>query len=187
MLYMLQKCTIFKIAKVFFDDPEREFSLAEIKRSANIAPTSIIIHLKELIKNGIVCKKDKVSGKRTYPFYKANFENENYKWYKFIYNLEILKKSRILEYIQDNCMPNCIIFFGSYVKAEDTKESDVDIYVQSKEKLLNLKKYERFINRKIQLHFKEDFNKYPKELKNNIINGIKLSGYLGFFNEKGNN
>ncbi len=186
MLYMLQKCTIFKIAKVFFNDPEREFSLAEIRRNTNIAPTSIVIHLKELIKENIICKKYKSSGKRIYPFYKANFENKKYKFYKFIHNLETLEKSSMIEYIKDTCMPNCIILFGSYAKAEDTKESDIDIYVQSKEKSLNLKKYEKLISRNIQLHFKEDFNRYSKELKNNIINGIKLSGYLEVFNEKSN-
>ena len=44
-----------------------------------------------------------------------------------------------------------------------------------------IKNYEKLIGRKIQLHFKEDFNKYAKELKNNIINGIVLVGYLEVF------
>ena len=181
MLYMLQKCTIFKIVRVFFDDPEKEFSLAEIKRRTNISATSIILHLRNLIKEQIVYKKNKKFGKRQYPFYKANFENKRYKNYKVISILENLENSGLVEYIKDNCIPNCIVLFGSASKGEDTKESDIDLYVEAKEKVLNLKNYEKLIGRKIQLHFKEDFNKYAKELKNNIINGIVLVGYLEVF------
>jgi len=178
---MLQKCTIYAIAGIFFDEPETEFSLAEIKRRSGKAATSVILHLNELAKEGIIIKTSKKAGKRRYPIYKSNQNDTAYIHYKKIFNLDILKGSGLIEFLKDQCFPDCIILFGSYSRGEDTKTSDIDVYVQSREKKIELKKYEKNLGRKIQLHFRGDFNKYAKELKNNIINGIILSGYLEAF------
>jgi len=75
-------------------------------------------------------------------------------------------------------MPKVIILFGSYQRGEDIEESDIDIFVEGKKEELNLDKFKKQLKRNIQLHFQEDFKKYPKELKNNIVNGIMLDGYL---------
>ena len=66
-------------------------------------------------------------------------------------------------------------------KGDDIENSDIDIFVQAKEKGLNLVEYEKTLNRKISLFFKENFSKLNAELKNNIINGIVLKGYLKMF------
>ena len=56
--------------------------------------------------------------------------------------------------------------------------SKIDLFVECKKEELNLEKFEKKLGRKIELHFNEDFTLFPKELKNNIINGIVLSGFL---------
>jgi hypothetical protein len=43
---------------------------------------------------------------------------------------------------------------------------------------IDMKKFEKILERNIELHFNEKFSAYPKELKNNIANGILLSGFL---------
>ena len=45
----------------------------------------------------------------------------------------------------------------------------------------DLERFEKSLNRKISLHFSDNFNKLPKELRNNIINGVRLAGYLEAF------
>lgn len=40
-----------------------------------------------------------------------------------------------------------------------------------------LAQFERKLNRKIQM-FSDDLKKYPKELKESIINGVKLYGWI---------
>jgi len=57
-------------------------------------------------------------------------------------------------------------------------KSDIDLFVQAKERSINLLKFERKLKHKLNLYFEEDLNKMSSELFNNIINGIKLSGYL---------
>ena len=75
-------------------------------------------------------------------------------------------------------MPKSIIVFGSYAKGEDIEDSDIDIFVECEEEKLDLEPFEKQLKRKVQFHFKENFKAYSKELRNNIINGIILRGYL---------
>jgi len=71
--------------------------------------------------------------------------------------------------------------FGSASIGEDTEQSDIDLYVDSKTKELNLEKYKKLLKRKINILYEEDFNKISPELKNNLINGVILKGYLKAF------
>lgn len=70
------------------------------------------------------------------------------------------------------------MLFGSCARGEDIEASDVDLLVVSIEKEVDLKKFELVLKRKISLHFEENVSEIPKELLNNIVNGIVLFGYL---------
>ena len=175
---MLQKCTIFKVAGVFFDEPSKSHSLMGISRDIKLAHTSVINHLTELIRLKIIKVQIEKKGKRDFPVYSANTEEESYKKYKKIYNLFKIEESGLVNYLKDRFMPQSVILFGTYSRGEDLKDSDIDLFVECKKQNIVLSAFEKKLNRKIELHFKEQFNDYPKELKNNIINGIVLSGYL---------
>ena len=78
----------------------------------------------------------------------------------------------------------CYNNFGSYAKAIDDTNSDIDIcIISNKSKEINTKKYENQIERKISLHnftkssWKNTIKKNPW-LANNICNGIVLAGQL---------
>lgn len=66
-------------------------------------------------------------------------------------------------------------------KGEDVEDSDLDLFVETEKANIDVSKFEKTLKRKIQLHFKENFKKYPPELKNSIINGAVLEGYLEAF------
>ena len=70
------------------------------------------------------------------------------------------------------------MLFGSFQRGEDVEDSDIDLFVEACKMDLDLNSYEKKLNRKIQIHFRKCFGKLPEELKNNIINGIVLYGYL---------
>lgn len=89
--------------------------------------------------------------------------------------------SGLLDYLETEYTPNCIILFGSGSRGEDTEESDIDIFIQAEENELNLQKYEKKLNRKISLLFEPKIDALSKELLNNLINGQVLSGYLKVF------
>lgn len=63
-------------------------------------------------------------------------------------------------------------------KGEYTMSSDIDLFVQAEKKDINLNKYKKILKHEINLFFEENINKLSDELFNNIINGVKLSGYL---------
>ena len=163
---------------VFFNEPTKEHYLIEISKKAGIAHTSTKSYLIELEKKGIIDKKTETKGKRKFPVYMANLDNPGCLEMKRSYNHYKIIRSGIIKFLKDKLMPGCIVLFGSFQRGEDTEDSDIDIYVEAKRESINLSVYEKALSRKIELHFKKDFREYPKELKNNIINGLVLSGYL---------
>lgn len=181
MYYMLQKCSILKVAGVFFKEPTKEHYLLEISKKAGIAHTSVKEHLKTLKKVSIIEESIEEKGRRKFPVYKANINNKEYREYKKIYNLLQLKESKLIDFLKDHLMPKSIVLFGSYQKGEDTEDSDIDIFVECKEEEVDISKFKKQLDRNIQIHFKENIKKYPNELKNNLVNGIVLEGYLEVF------
>ncbi len=174
---MLQDYTIYKILQEFFDCPGKNFQMREISRNTKISQPSVINHLRKLIKEELVIRENK----SIYPTYIANRDNEKFRVYKKIDMLLRLYDSKIINYIYDECSPKVIILFGSASMGEDIETSDIDLFVDSKSKELKLEKYEKILKRKINILYEENFKKISKELKNNILNGIMIKGYLKVF------
>ncbi|MBD3248802.1 hypothetical protein GF336_02040 [Candidatus Woesearchaeota archaeon] len=173
---MIQKCSTWKVLSEFLKDPQKKHQIRGISKDIKLSTTSVKLHINKLIKAGLIVEK-----KDIFKYYIANFDNPKFRFYKKIDTLLKIEDSEILEYLNDILSPNTIILFGSCAKGEDIYGSDLDLYCQAEEKKLDLKKFEKSLGRKIQLFFSEDLNKLPKELRNNIINGIKLDGYLKVF------
>ena len=142
-----------------------------------LAQSSVTNHLKNLLEEGFILKEK--SG--IYPSFISNRDNLRFRIYKKFSLLIRLYEVGLVDYIYDSCFPNAIILFGSASKGEDIEESDLDLFVQAKTKKLNLIKYEQLLNRKITIFFEDDFLKLSSELKNNILNGVILKGYLKIF------
>ena len=174
MLHMIQKCSNWVVFSAFARNPKKTYQVRELSREVKLATTSVRLHLNELEKQGLI-KKEKVG---VYQAYKSNFEDENFRFYKKMYNMLSLKESSLIKELEKQATPDAIILFGSYAKAEDTENSDIDLFLIAKEKQIDLKEYEKKLSRPIQLFFSEDLNKLPKELLNNILNGIVLSGFI---------
>ena len=179
---MLQKDNRYKLLRVFFDDPLPKgigFQLRELSRKVNVAPPSVKNYLKEFEKEGLIIKvKHRI---HNYPVYYANRDNENFKFLKKLDTVMKIKESGLIEYLSENCMPDAIMLFGSCANGEDLKDSDVDLFVLSKEEKLSMGKFEKNLGKKINFLFSDSFDKLSKELRNNIINGIMLKGYLKAF------
>ena len=174
---MLEKYNKYRILQEFFDYPLKNFQMREISRNTNISQPSVLNHLKSLIKEGLIVKEKN----SIYSTYKANRDYDKFKIYKKIDIILKLHDSKFIEYIDENCFPRVIILIGSASIGEDTEQSDIDLYVDSKTKELNLEKYKKLLKRKINILYEEDFNKISPELKNNLINGVILKGYLKAF------
>lgn len=169
-----------RVIGVVLSYPTHRFTVREMSRLTKITHPTVSRSLQKLNKLGLAKRElqKNMSGIGTIIFWVANREGEKYKLYKKIANLEQLYFSALIEKIASETTPNAIILFGSYSRGEDTEESDIDLFVISKEKQINLKGYEQRLHRKINITFETDIKKLSKEFLNNIINGIILYGYL---------
>ena len=84
----------------------------------------------------------------------------------------------MIECIRRDLSNPAIILFGSYLRGEDLEDSDIDLFVQSKEKV-DLGRFEKKLGRKIQIFGYKDISAIKnKELANNIVNGYVLNGFI---------
>ena len=174
---MLQNYSTWKVAQVFFDEPTQDHYLREISEKAGLSHTSVKKHLEDMERWGMIEVEKLERGERTYPIYKR-VENDTFKLYKKLDVQDRLARSGLLEFIEENCNPDAMVLFGSAAYGEDIEGSDIDIYVQAASGEVDISTYEEEFNRRIQLHFKERLEDYPKELVNNIANGIVIYGYI---------
>lgn len=162
-----------KIMGLFFEEPSKNFQIREISRLTKIAVTSVKKYLEELLKEGLIKK----STKTLYPSYIAEESNKMFTIYKqqrIIYQLQL---SGLLDYLTEKTLPRCIILFGSAAKGSYNKDSDIDLFIQSSEKSLDLKSFEKKLVHKINILFEPELKNLSKELFNNILNGVVLYGF----------
>lgn len=168
---------MLRTLEVFFIYPTKEFALKDISRSSKLAHTSCKNNLRRLVRQGLVSIRIETKGKRAFPLYRAN-RNKQFIQYKKWYNLAAIVESGVIEYIEGKLTPKCMVLFGSYQRGEDLEDSDVDLFLEAKQKNLDLTPFNKKLGRNLELHFREHFLSYPAELRNNLINGSVLQGFL---------
>jgi predicted nucleotidyltransferase len=169
------------ISKFFIEEPEREFYVREIAKKLKKSPTTISKYLKEFVKKRLLISEEKFN----HLFFKANTESTEFLQLKISYNLNKIQMSGLTGFlVKEFNHSEAIVLFGSFSRGENNKNSDVDLFiVSSNKKELDLSIYEKKIGNRIQLfvYSKAELAKMKeknKELLNNIINGIKLYGFL---------
>jgi predicted nucleotidyltransferase len=167
---MVQKCSYLKTLEIFFKEPTEIHFIKEISKKTKIAPTSIRNNIKHLLKEKLIIPKES----KPFSGYIANRENKQFIFAKRSYNLSSLEKLKY--YLEENLFPKLLILFGSYSIGEDIENSDIDIFILSKTKKINLSKFEKELEKEINLLITDKLNKLEKPILNKIYNGIVLSG-----------
>ena len=169
------------ILELFIKEPRREFHVREIAKLLKKSPTTISKRLKEYESKEILTLRNRLN----HLLFMANSDSRKFKQLKLNYNLGIIDESGLTDYLVEHFNhPEAIVLFGSFAKAEDNENSDIDLLIVSpKKQEVKLEKFEKKLNRKIQLfvHSKGDLEKIKnknKELFNNWINGITIYGYF---------
>jgi predicted nucleotidyltransferase len=164
-----------KILNYLFENPTKSFYVRELSRKLHFAPTSITNSINTLKRENLI-KKEKIGNILSF---KLNREDPNTFILKKIRNLERLYNLGIIEFLFEKLPGTTIVLFGSYSQGEDTEESDIDLaIIESENKDINLKNFEKKLSRKIQLHFFKDLKSIRPNLRENIINGITLKGSM---------
>jgi len=169
------------LLELFIKEPEREFYVREVAKMLKKSPTTISKYLKKAESEKIITSNKKLN----HLLFKANADYIIFKLLKLNHNVNAILKSGLIDYlIEEFNQPETIILFGSFARAENNKNSDIDLLMISPKKYEpNLEKFEKKLGHKIQLfiHSKESLKKIKKtnkELFNNWIKGIILHGYF---------
>lgn len=160
-----------RILGLLFDFPTRRFHIREMARAIDVSAPAASKAVRKLGEEGLVtCKKGFV-------FEIAANISDKFKNLKRVHNLKRIYESGLAEYLSEKFPLSAIVLFGSYSKGEDIEKSDIDMSVLGEEKKLELEKFEKKLNRKINIEF-IDFKKASLELKESLINGIVLHGNI---------
>lgn len=150
-----------------------KLSQRDIAKLLKVSPTAIsksIKQLKPLIK---------IEKTKTIHFITLNTDNRQAIQLKRVINLNNIYNSKLLNYLEEQLPGGTIILFGSYSTGHDTTNSDIDLAVIGrKPKKLELEKYNKLLEREININFYDSFKDIHENLRDNILNGITLLGYV---------
>lgn len=144
----------------------------------------IIKAIPKLEKDGLVSvKKDKYSGRWSIGL---NRDSRKVIEMKRVENLKMIYESGLVLFLEENFLGATIILFGSYSRGDDVcidddegHKSDIDIAIIGVgEKDVDIKRFEKRLKRKIIINFYSSFEEIHKFLKDNLMNGIVLSGSI---------
>ena len=147
----------------------------EIARILKVSPTSIAKSLPILKKENLISIEKSKNMNLT--LIELNRDNEKAMELKRVGNLKMIYESQIVNFLENN-FPGCtIILFGSFSRGDDIFDSDIDIAIIGiKEKEIPLEKFEKILERAINLNFYRNTREIHKHLRENIFNGIVLRG-----------
>ena len=143
----------------------KELSQREIAKELEVSPTAVAKALINLKEESFV----KVNKVKNINFISFNRDEKKVVELKRVENIKNIYLSNLMGYLEVQFAGGTIILFGSYSTGEDTNTSDIDLaIIGRKDKLIDLEKFEKILNRKITINFYESFSKIHKYLKNNI-------------------
>src|SRR3989344_1499316 len=165
-----------KLLEIFYINSYRWYHVREISRVVGLSPSTGSKYLNSFVKEGLLKKKEE----RKHLLFKADTENKGFILNKINYNIQKIKRSGLIEYLEEEFnYPQTIILFGSYAKGENIPDSDIDIFILTEtKKEPDLSIFRKKLNTEIQL-FIYNHKKFKVMQKNNkglfinIINGIK--------------
>ena len=164
-----------EILRFLFIKSGKTFNARWLAKSLEVSPPAISKALPFLeTQKYIIVKKDKESKRLSI---KLNKDNPLIIELKRAENLKMVYESGLVKFLHDSFPGATIILFGSYSKGEDTINSDMDLAViGTKQKEINLEKFEKLLEREININTYPNFKEVHKNLKENLCNGILLKG-----------
>ncbi|MDD9953519.1 MAG: nucleotidyltransferase domain-containing protein [Candidatus Woesearchaeota archaeon] len=160
------------IMNVLYDYPTTTFNQRELAQTLHVSPTAIAKALPELEQEALITREKKKRIAITLN------DTEEVRSHKRLANMLKLHASGIVEMLTDTYPSATVVLFGSYSKGDDTERSDIDIaIVGTKEKRISLQQFEEALSRTINIQHFPSW-KIDKHLKESIINGVILYGYI---------
>jgi len=160
------------------NSPFKEWHFEEIVREAKVTRLVANKWLKKYVSEGLL-KHIKEKGR--FPYFRVGTNNPVYYSFKRVYALEQLHKSGLIPKLLSLKTAKTIILFGSIVKGDWYKDSDIDIFILGDISDFDKNIYELKLQKNIELHVfqnKEEIEEVKTGLIKNIINGYVIKGQI---------
>jgi len=160
------------------NSPFKEWHFEEIVREAQVTKLVANKWLKKYVNENLL-KHTKEKGK--FPFFSVGANNPFYYSLKRVYALEQIHKSGLIPKLLSLKNAKTIILFGSIIRGDWYKNSDIDIFIFGD--VLNFDKtdYEIKLGKKIELHTfqnEKEIERIKTGLIKNVINGYIIKGNM---------
>lgn len=165
------------------NSPLKEWHFEEIVKTAKVTKLVANKWLKKYVSEGLL---KYVKEKGRFPYYTVGSNNPIYYSVKRIYALEQLHESGLIPKLLSLKTAKTVILFGSIIKGDWYKDSDIDIFVYGDLSDFDKKVYELKLKKNIEMHVfenKKEINEVKTGLIKNIINGYVLKGQIQDFAE----
>ena len=168
-----------KIKEYFFLNPTLKLRVRQIERVVKVPLPSVIRYTRELDEEQIL-NSSEIANITTYS---ADRTSKQFLLEKKLFNIQQLFSSELIKFLVEELSNQTVVVFGSYSRGEDIEKSDIDLYIETpSKKKINLEKFEKILQRKIQVFVYNNIQDIEnKELINNIVNGITLNGFVEVF------
>jgi|SRR3989344_317432 len=164
-----------RILRLLFIKAGNSLNQRNISKILNVTPPAVMKAIPGLEKENLVkLSQDKESKRWSI---ELNRDNVKVMQFKRTDNLSQIYESDLFKFLEIEFAGATIILFGSYSRGEDIIGSDIDIaIIGRKDKKIDLKEYEKILEREININFYPSLKEIHKNLKENILNGIILAG-----------
>ncbi|MBI5803660.1 nucleotidyltransferase domain-containing protein [Candidatus Pacearchaeota archaeon] len=175
----MQELLLLKIARLFIEEPYKEFYLREIAKRLKISVFAAKQYADFLVKEGML-KEERRANLRYLSF---NSQSLTARYLKISFSIKKIEDSGLIDFLKEKVTNlTSVILFGSIARGEDDKNSDLDLVIIGKSEKIDFSKFNIKINREINAHF-FDWRKWNEQFKNNkafyldvITQGIALYG-----------
>ena len=160
------------------NSPLKEWHFEEVVKATKITRAVVNKWLKKYVADGLL---EKIKEKGRFPFFTVGSKNYVYYSLKRIYALEQFHKTGLISKLLSLNDAKTIILFGSMIKGDWYKNSDIDIFVLGNISDFDKNIYEYRMNKHIELHIfenKKEIEKIKTGLIKNIINGYIVKGQI---------
>ncbi len=160
------------------NSPLKEWHFEQMVREAQVTKLVANKWLKKYVAQGLL---HHIKEKGKFPFFTVGSTNPVYYSLKRVYALEQLQECGLMSKLLSLKKTKTIILFGSMIKGDWYKNSDIDIFVLGDISDFDKSPYELKLHKHLEMHIfqnKEEIQEIKTGLIKNIINGYIIKGQL---------
>ncbi|MDP4012941.1 MAG: nucleotidyltransferase domain-containing protein [Candidatus Nanoarchaeia archaeon] len=168
------------ILELFFNEPSKHWHFEEILNKSKVSRSKTNKWLAKLVKKRII-RHIKSQGKM--PYFQGFFDSPAYRSHKRLFAFSQLQKSGLLDHLISLPKAKAVIIFGSFIRADWYKESDIDIFIYGSDEGLDTLTYSGLLCREIQVFVAPnqlELERMGPGLLQNILEGMLIKGKIDF-------